>query len=149
MSILAADLTNIDNHKFLAEVRRRLGAGELTAEHLHLGPLLHEIDREALSLEVHRRLDNGDMNASDFDADSLIKLANDALFHEFIERDDLHLKDDPDGADDPFGGLDSHALDEAAARFQRRDYREMLWNLEKALGSAFQGLGDLKPEHLE
>lgn len=36
-----------------------------------------------------------------------------------------------------------NALNEAAARFARRDYAETLWNLERALGRKFIGLGDL------
>ena len=34
-------------------------------------------------------------------------------------------------------------LEEAAVRFARGDYAETLWCLEKALGPAFAGLGDL------
>jgi len=39
--------------------------------------------------------------------------------------------------------ININALSEAAARFARRDYPETLWNLEKALGRKFSGLGDL------
>lgn len=39
--------------------------------------------------------------------------------------------------------VDADSLDEAAARYARGDYPETLWNLEKALGRKFIGLGDL------
>lgn len=145
MSILASDLTNMDAHKFLVEARRRLEAGDLTADQLQLGPKLETIPTETMSMEVHRRLGNGEMTATDFDSDRLIELTNAAIKDGLIEPDDLQIGGDPD-FDDEDGVCDMHALDEAAARFRRREYREMLWQLEKALGPAFIGLSDIKPE---
>ncbi|KQT50310.1 hypothetical protein ASG47_19595 [Devosia sp. Leaf420] len=39
--------------------------------------------------------------------------------------------------------ININALGEAAARFARREYEDMFWNLEKALGRRFRGLSDL------
>lgn len=44
--------------------------------------------------------------------------------------------------------IDLNCLEEAAVRFKRREYREALWQLEKALGRDFIGLSELTPEHL-
>lgn len=44
------------------------------------------------------------------------------------------------------GGIDMHCVDEARSRFMRREYRETLWNLEKALGTGFSGLSDIDLE---
>ena len=50
-------------------------------------------------------------------------------------------------ASEPDDDIDRHALDEAHARFARRDYPETLFQLEKALGRDFLGLGDLVLGH--
>lgn len=86
---------------------------------------LAEISDEDLVAEVHKRIRAGD-----------------------VDPEDIQIGSDPDENfyEDPI--LDHHALDEAAVRFARRDYRETLWNLEKALGYAFSGLSGLKPEDL-
>lgn len=50
-------------------------------------------------------------------------------------------RDEFEGIADPFGDeVDRFCLEEAAARFRRREVREAIWNLEKALGPDFIGL---------
>ncbi len=124
------DLSKTALADLLLEVKYRLGTGDITPADLGIAPDLAGATDELLTIEVNKRLNAGD-----------------------IDADDLEVGDDDDGSsffgsEDEGGVCDVHALDEAAARFRRREYREMLWQLEKALGAAFAGLSDLKPEHL-
>lgn len=86
---------------------------------------------------------------------ALIDEVNRRLKSGAIDQDTLATIDAPDTVDDETGGgtdegerpsldfVDADSLDEAAARYARGDYPETLWNLEKALGRKFIGLGDL------
>jgi len=49
--------------------------------------------------------------------------------------------------DGPVEDLD--ALEEAACRLRRREYREALYQLSKALGRDFDALASLRPEDLQ
>ena len=73
---------------------------------------------------MRKRMDAGDISASDLDID--------------VECDGSCAM-----IDDAGGGIDMHCVDEACSRFMRREYRETLWNLEKALGHNFAGLSDI------
>ena len=87
---------------------------------------------------------------------ALIDEVNRRLKSGAIDQDALATIAAPDTVDDEVGGgtddgerlpsldfVDAASLDEAAARYARGDYPETLWNLEKALGRKFIGLGDL------
>jgi hypothetical protein len=79
------------------------------------------MSNRALMAEVRRRYARGEIRDNRFDF--------------------LHSYD--------FEGIeDAHALTEAVHRWQRREYRETLYQLERALGRDFMGLGDMKPEDL-
>jgi len=84
-------------------------------------------DRDLIA-EMRKRMDAGDIAASDLDIDT---------------ECDCDLAFPPDDAG---GGIDMHCVDEARSRFMRREYRETLWNLEKALGNDFAGLSDIALE---
>lgn len=83
-------------------------------------------DRDLIA-EMRKRMEAGDIEASDLDIE--------------LECNGACLGDDDAG-----GGIDMHCVDEARSRFMRREYRETLWNLEKALGAGFAGLSDIDLE---
>jgi hypothetical protein len=122
MSILALDLTNVRDDEFSKEALRRIRSGDISAASLGL----------VLDIE-------------DFEAGDLIDEVNKRLKAGTIEPEEIEVKAAAGGGtdDDQDGDIDRANLDEAAARFARRDYSETLWCLEKALGPAFSGLGDI------
>jgi hypothetical protein len=85
-----------------------------------------QVSDAALIEEVNARIEAGAIKASD------LKLPE----TDFEEFDPLAIADEEDE-------VDWHALEEARARFARRDYPDTLYYLEKALGRDFLGLGDL------
>lgn len=84
-------------------------------------------DRDLIA-EMRKRLKAGDIGADDLGIET------------GCDRDLVF------GDDDAGGGIDMELVDEARSRFMRRQYREMLWNLEKALGYDFAGLSDIDLE---
>ncbi len=94
---------------------------------------VEQVSDEALIDEVNRRLKSG---AIDQDALAFVRAPD------TVNDDAAALTKDEEAALD-LNFSEAECLREAAARFARRDYPETLWNLEKALGYSFAGLGDL------
>lgn len=84
-------------------------------------------DRDLIA-EARKRIDAGDIDGDDLGIES--------------ECDCDYLGQFSDAG----GGIDMYLVDEARSRFMRREYREALWNIEKALGNDFAGLSEIVPE---
>ncbi|HWV19496.1 MAG TPA: hypothetical protein VN036_00535 [Devosia sp.] len=121
MSLLTLDLRNVRDEDFATEALRRIRKGDISATSLGL----------VLDLE-------------DFEAGDLIDEVNKRLKAGTIDPEEIEVKTETGGGTSEDQDIDHTELEEAAARFARRDYPETLWCLEKALGRQFAGLGDLK-----